>query len=73
MSSSLYNSSFDDECELSEEEDIATILALRVNKRMKHDGSVFGWQKLRRERIEGHNKLMQSYFVDHPIYLENYF
>jgi hypothetical protein len=73
MSSSLYNSSSDDECDLSEEEDIATILALRANKRPKHDGSIFGRQKLRRERIDGHNKLMRRYFVDHPIYPENYF
>jgi hypothetical protein len=72
MSSSSYDSSSDDEWDLSEEEEIAMILALRANKRPKHGGSVFRWQKLRRERIKGHNKLMRSYFVDHPIYPENY-
>jgi hypothetical protein len=51
MSSSSYNSSSDDEWDLSEEEDIAMILALHANKRPKHGGSVFGWQKLSRERI----------------------
>jgi hypothetical protein len=25
------------------------------------------------KRIEGHNKLMWSYFVDHPCYPDNYF
>jgi hypothetical protein len=46
-----------------EEEDIAMLLALHANKRSKHGGSVFGRQKLQRERIKGHNKLMRSYFL----------
>jgi hypothetical protein len=74
MSSSYDYSSSDDEWDLEEEEeDIAMILALHANKRSKHGGSVFGWQILRRERIEGRNKLIRSYFVHDPIYLENYF
>jgi hypothetical protein len=33
---------------------------------------IFGRQRLQRERIEGHNKLTRSYFVDDPIYLDNF-
>jgi hypothetical protein len=68
-----YNSSSDDEWDFSEEEDIAMILALHANKSLKHGRSVFGWQKLRRERIEGPNKLMRSYYVDDPTFPEKYF
>jgi hypothetical protein len=39
----------------------------------KIGGSVFGRQKLRRERIEGHEKLKPSYFNENPIFPENYF
>jgi hypothetical protein len=70
---SSYDSISDDECDLSEEEDITMILALCAKKRPNHDGSIFVCQKLRRERIEGHNNLMWSYFVDDHIYPENYF
>ena len=68
-------SSSDDEWDMSEEEDIAMIMALHHNrnKRPKHGGSVLGREKLWRERIEGHNKLMRHYFVEQPIYLERYF
>jgi hypothetical protein len=59
--------------DLSEEEDIATILALHAKKRLKLSGSVFGQQKLWRERIEGHNKLTRSYSVDIPIFPKTIF
>jgi hypothetical protein len=70
---SSYDSSSNDERELSKEVDIAMMLALHANKRPKHGSSIFAWQKLRRERIEGHNKLMWSYFVDSPIFPKNTF
>ena len=49
------------------------ILAMQINKRPKHGGSVFGRQKSWRERIEGHNRLMRNYFVENPTYPESYF
>jgi hypothetical protein len=49
------------------------LLAYRVVKKPKIGGSVFGRQKLRRDRIEGHEKLMRSYFNENPIFPENYF
>jgi hypothetical protein len=73
MSSSYDYPSFGDEWDLSEEEDIAMILALHAKKRPKLGGSVFGQQKLWRERIEGHNKLMRSYSVDNPIFPKTIF
>jgi hypothetical protein len=57
--SSSYDSSSDDEWDLSEEEDIMMILALHTNKRPKHGGSISGYLMLRMERIEGHNKCMR--------------
>jgi len=49
------------------------LLSTHASKRPKHGGSVFGRQKWWREWIEGHNKLMRSYFVDNPTYPERYF
>ena len=49
------------------------LLAVRANKKPKIGGSVFGRQKLWREGIEGHNKLMRMYFNENPIYPESYF
>jgi hypothetical protein len=49
------------------------LLSTHASKRPKHGGSVFGQQKWWREWIEGHNKLMRSYFVDNPTYPERYF
>jgi hypothetical protein len=49
------------------------MLALRVNKRQKYSGSVFWTAEVAEGRIEGHNKLMWSYFVDDPIFTEMYF
>ena len=71
MTSSFDSS--DEEFDLQEEEDLAIILAMQINKRPKHGGSVFGRQKLWRERIEGHNRLMRNYFVENPTYPESYF
>jgi hypothetical protein len=67
MSPSYDYSSSDDEWDLEQEEDIAMLLAFHTNKRTKHGGSVFGRQKLRRERIKRHNKLKRIYVVDDPI------
>ncbi|KAK1661081.1 hypothetical protein QYE76_049240 [Lolium multiflorum] len=70
--SSSYDSS-DDEFDQEEEENISILLAYRAVKRPKFGGSVFGRQKLWRERIEGHEKLMRSYFNENPIFPESYF
>jgi hypothetical protein len=68
-----YESS-DEEWDLEEEEDLAIILAVRARiKRPKHGGSVMGRQRLWRERVEGHKKLMRNYFVENPTYPERYF
>ena len=53
--SSSYDDS-DDEFDMEEDENISMLLAWRANKKPKIGGSVFGRQKLWRERIEGHNK-----------------
>ena len=65
--------SSDEEFDLQEKEDLAIILAMQINKRPKHGGSVFGRRKLWREWIEGHNRLMRNYFVENPTYHESYF
>ena len=49
------------------------VLAMHANQRPRVGGSVFGRQKLWREWIEGHNKLMRSYFAENPTYPERYF
>jgi hypothetical protein len=58
---------------MEEDEAIAMVLAWRANKKPKIGGSVFGRQKLWRERIEGHNKLMRMYFNDDATFPESYF
>jgi hypothetical protein len=58
---------------MEEDEAIAMLLAWRANKKPKIGGSFFGRQKLWRERIEGHNKLMRMYFNDDATFLESYF
>jgi hypothetical protein len=63
----------DDEYDQEEEENISMLLAYRAVKKPKIGGSVFGRQKLWRERIEGHEKLMRSYFNENLIFPENYF
>jgi hypothetical protein len=45
------------------------ILALRSTKRPKHGGSIFGRKKLRRKRIEGHNKLVRATSRSPPLSL----
>ena len=64
--------SFNEEFDF-QEEDVAMILAMHINKKPKHDGSVFCRKKLWRKRIEGHNRLMRNYFVENPICPESYF
>ena len=58
---------------LQEEDDLAMVLAMHINKKPKHGGSVFGRQKLWRERIDADNRLMMNYFAQIPIYPESYF
>jgi hypothetical protein len=68
-----YESS-DEEWDLEEEEDLAIILAVRARiNRPKNGGSVMGRQRLWRERVEGHKKLMRNYFVENHTYPERYF
>ena len=56
-----------------EEEDLAMILAMHINKKPKHGGSVMGRQKIWRDRIDAHNRLMRHYFVENSTYPESYF
>ena len=70
--SSSYDSS-DEEWDIQEEEEMAMLWAMRARKRPKHGGSFLGRQKLWRERIEAHDKLMRSYFVENPTFPESYF
>jgi hypothetical protein len=51
--SSSYDSSSDDEHGLFEEEDITIILALHVNKRSKHGGSIFGGRTCEGRGLKG--------------------
>ena len=57
---------------IQEEEDIAMILAMHVNKKPKHGGSIIDRQKSWRDRIDAHNRLMRNYFVENPTYPESY-
>ena len=49
------------------------VLAMHINRKPKHGGSVFGRQKICRERIDAQNRLMRNYFAQIPIYPESYF
>jgi hypothetical protein len=71
--SSSYDDSDDEEFDMDEDEAISMVLAWRATKKPKIGGSVFGRQKLWRERIEGHNKLMRMYFNDDARFPESYF
>jgi hypothetical protein len=55
---------------MHKEEDIALILFLHKNKRLKHSDSVFGCEATRRQRIDVNNKHRFNYFVNSPVYLE---
>jgi hypothetical protein len=68
----LYDSS-DNEYDIEEEENISMLLVCRANKKLKIGGSVFDRQKLSRERIEAHNKLMRMYFNEKSTYPESNF
>ena len=70
--SSSYDSS-EEEFDMEEEEDLAMILAMRINKKSKHGGSVMGRQKIWTDSIDAHNGLMRHYFVENPTYPESYF
>ena len=69
--SSSYDS-FEEEFDMKEEEDLAMILVMHINKKPKHGGSVMGRQKIWRDRIDAHNRLMRNYFVENPTYPESY-
>jgi hypothetical protein len=49
------------------------LLVCRTNKKTKNGGSDFGTQKLWREQIEGHTKLMRMYYNNNLTYPEIYF
>ena len=70
--SSSYDSS-EEEFDMEEEEDLAMILAMHINKKPKHGGSVMGRQKIWRDRIDAHNRLIRHYFAENPTYPESYF
>ena len=70
--SSSYNSS-EEEFDMEEEEDLAIIVAMHINKKPKHGGSVMGRQKIWRDKIDADNRLMRHYFVKNPTYPESYF
>ena len=70
--SSSYDSS-EEEFDMEEEEDLAIIVAMHINKKPKHGGSVMGRQKIWRDKIDADNRLMRHYFVENPTYLESYF
>ena len=70
--SSSYDFS-EEEFDKEEEEDLAMILAMHINKKPKHGGSVMGRQKIWRDRIDAHNRLMRHYFMENPTYPESYF
>ena len=70
--SSSYDSS-EEEFDMEEEEDLAMILTMHVNKKPKHSGSVMGRQKIWRDRIDAHNRLIRHYFAENPTYPESYF
>ena len=70
--SSSYDSC-EEEFDIEEEEDLAMILAMHINKKPKHGGSVMGRQKIWRDMIDAHNRLMRHYFADNPVYPESYF
>ena len=57
---------------MEEEEDLAMILAMHINKKPKHGGSVMGRQKIWRDKIDADNRLVRHYFVDNPVYPESY-
>ena len=58
--SSSYDSS-EEEFDMEEEEDLAMILAMHINKKPKHGGSVMGRQKIWRDKIDADNRLMRHY------------
>jgi hypothetical protein len=49
------------------------ILALHKNKQSKHDRSIFGRERMRRSRVDGHNRLVLSYFAESLMYLRHRF
>ena len=70
--SSSYDFS-EEEFDMEEEEDLAMILAMHINKKPKHGGSVMGRQKIWRDRIDAHSRLIRHSFAVNPTYPESYF
>lgn len=56
-----------------EEEDVALILMMHKNKKLKHGGSVYVREVIQRDRQEAHSRLMRLYFGLSPTYPERYF
>lgn len=69
-SSSWDDSSKDEEFDLAEEKDIALLVAMHERKKPKHDGSVFGREFIRRERVQAHERLMCNYFGTPHVFSE---
>ena len=55
------------------EGDIAMIVMMHKNKKLKHGGSVFGREFLWKERKEAGDRLWHNYFATIPPYLERHF
>src|SRR4051812_27084406 len=70
--STSYDSS-EEEFDMEEEEDLAMILAMHINKKSKHGGPVMDRQKIWRDRIDAHNRLIRHYLVKNPTYPESCF
>ena len=69
---SSYDSS-EEELDIEEEENLAMILAMHINKKPKHGGSDMGRQKIWRDKIDADNKFMRHYFAENATYPEPYF
>ena len=65
--SSSYDSS-EEEFDMEEEEDLAMILAMHINKKPKYGGSAMGRRKNWRDMIDAHNRLIRHYFAENPTY-----
>jgi hypothetical protein len=62
MARITYDSSDDEEYDMQEDEAIAMVLIMHMNKRPKHVGSLFGHEVIHRERMEADARLMRNYF-----------
>ena len=49
------------------------LVAIHEREKSEHDGSVFGREFIRRERVEAHKRLMRNYFGTPPLFSERFF